>query len=227
MKKVESVITLLLIFVIILLFGVIWSKNQRGGPAQGNAEGQEGSKAVSSELSQVAAVDGSIKADKILIVYFSLTGNTHEVTNIMKDLTNGEVFEIKPDFDYFKVQSRKEMEDLTLKQVEEGFKPGLKNSVVDIDSYDLIIIGSPVWWYSVTPPVMSFLTQYDLAGKKVAPFCTCGSVAGDFFTQFEATIPDAEVQKGLTLTEGELTDEEGVKEKIRIWLEDLGVELSL
>ncbi len=220
MRKKVRIIVLLCIF-IVLSIGIVSSIKQRS-----NTPIQEDNKPVSSELSEQAkAEDGNTKTAKILIVYFSLTGNTNQVANIMKDFTDAEVFELKPDFDYSKVQSRTEMENLGKKQVEEGFKPELLNSVTDIDTYDLIIVGSPVWWFSVTPPVMSFLSQYDLAGKRVAPFCTCGSVAGDFFTQFEETIPDAEVQGGLTLTEDELKDEEGVKEKIRIWLEDLGCEL--
>ena len=221
MKRLISIISFILFAVILLSIDMISSIKQRGA-----TDSKDDSKAVSSELSKEETVeDGSTKAAKVLIVYFSLTGNTNQVANIMKDFTKGEVFEIQPDFDYSKVQSRAEMEKLGKQQVEEGFKPQLKNSVTDIETYDLIIIGSPVWWYSVTPAVMSFLSQYDLTGKRVAPFCTCGSVAGDFFTQFEDTIPDAEVLQGLTLTEDELKDEEEAKEKIRIWLEDLGCEL--
>ncbi len=222
MKKSVRMISLILFAVIFLSMSIFLGIKQRG-----NSDGQYDGKTVSSEVSRQATVeDGSTKPTKILIVYFSLTGNTNQVANMIKDFTKGEVFEIEPDFDYSKVQSRTEMENLGKEQVKEGFQPALKNSVTDIDTYDLIIVGSPVWWFSVTPPVMSFLSQYDLAGKRVAPFCTCGSVAGDFFTQFEETIPDAEVQKGLTLTEDELKDEEEAQEKIRIWLEDLGCDLT-
>lgn len=204
--------------IILLSIFLISSTKKKGG-----TDSKNDSTEVSSEISgQETVEDGSAEVEKVLVVYFSLTGNTKYVASIMKDFTEGEVFEIQPDFDYSKVQSRSEMEELGKQQVEEGFKPELKNSVTDIDAYDLIIIGSPVWWYSITPSVMSFLSQYDLAGKKVAPFCTCGSVAGDFFTQFEEAIPDAEVLKGLILTEEELRDEGEVKEKIRIWLKDSG-----
>lgn len=193
---------------------------------KGDTDSKDNSTAESSETSgQETVDDGSTKVEKVLVVYFSLTGNTNNVAKIMVDSTKGEVFEIEPDFDYSQVQSRTEMEDLGKQQVEEGFKPELKNPVTDIDDYDLILVGSPVWWYSVSPPVMSFLSQYDFTGKKVAPFCTCGSDAGDFFTQFEETIPDAEVLKGLTLTEYELRDDEGAKKKIETWLNDLGFEV--
>lgn len=236
MKRAVSIITIVVIAVILLLVVIISSNKQRINSARSNAEGQEESKAVSSEASYEEAKetesteagdnmqrDVSAKTDKVLIVYFSLTGNTNKVANIMKEITGGDVFEIQPDFDYSKVQSRKEMEDLGLKQVEEGFRPGLLNSVDNIDSYDLIIVGSPVWWYSVTPPVMSFLDEYDLSGKKVAPFCTCGSVAGDFFNQFKDAVPDADIQEGLILTAGEISVDTAVEKTIREWLEGLGI----
>ncbi len=218
MKKFVIVIAVILFMVILLLFGMLLIAIQRG-----NTDNKEKIAASLEPSRQKTAEDESDKAAKVLIVYFSLTGNTKQVANIMEEFTNGVVFEIQPDFDYSKVQSKAEMGQLGKQQVNEGFRPELKNTVADIDTYDLIIIGSPVWWYSVTPPVMSFLSQYNLEGKKVAPFCTCGSVAGDFFTQFEDAIPDAEVLNGLTLTEAELQKDEESKEKIKVWLEDLGV----
>lgn len=223
MKKTVIVFLLILCTSIFILYGFISKDNKKGSNKTGNNNKKtEKDIAVTSKSSkQKARNNKNKKADKVLIVYFSLTGNTKKVANIMKDTAKGDIFEIQPDFDYSKVTSRTEMEELGQKQVDEGFQPELKNSVKNIEEYDLIIIGSPVWWYSVTPPVMSFLSQYDLKDKKVAPFCTCGSVAGEFFTQFEEAIPDAKVQKGLTLTEAELNDEEGLNEKIDTWLDEL------
>ena len=163
----------------------------------------------------------NVKADKILVVYFSLTGNSGKVANMIKDITGGDIFEIQPDFDYSKVESMKEMEELGKEQVENGFRPELKNSIKDIEAYDLIIIGSPVWWFSVSPPLMSFLSQYDLKDTKVAPFCTCISHMGDFFTQIKEEIPDAKVLEGLTIYESDLKDEEEARETIEAWLEEL------
>ena len=181
-------------------------------------------KTMSSELS--TSKPGSSKSynDKtgnVLVVYYSLTGNTRKVANTIKEMTKGDTFVIQPEYDYLKVKSRTEVEEIGKKQVEEGYKPKLKNSVSDIKAYDLIIIGSPVWWFSVSPPVMSFLSQYDLKGKKVVPFCTCVSAYGNFFTQFRNAIPDAEVLNGLVVTESELNDEGNLKRKIETWLKEI------
>jgi Flavodoxins len=227
MRKINGVILVVLIAIILIPFiKIVLFKHV------GDIDNKQDKTAISAEAADQKAVDQKAseeegaKAEKVLIVYFSLTGNTSKAAGIMKNLAKCDVFEIKPDFDYSKVKSREEMEKLGKKQIEEGFKPELTNSVDNIDDYDLIIIGSPVWWFSVTPPVMSFLSQYDLKGKKVAPFCTCNSMEGDFFTQFEDAIPDADIQKGIILKDDELKNEKEVKEKIRTWLEDLGCKLG-
>lgn len=215
MKKViriVSVILLLAVLVTISIFSLSKSESKASSKPKSTTEGNTKNNSASTSEN---------KPEKILIVYYSLTGNTDQAAGIMKNITNADIIELQPDFDYFKVQSRKEMEDLGKQQVTEGFKPALKNPKIDVANYDLIIVGSPVWWNSVTPAVMSFLSQYDLSEKKVAPFCTCGTGAGDFFTQFEASAPDAQILEGLTLTESDLNNEEEVTETITQWLNNM------
>ncbi|MHB1393997.1 MAG: flavodoxin [Clostridia bacterium] len=150
-------------------------------------------------------------------MYYSLTGNTRDIGNMIRDMTGAEVFEIEPVEDYW----RSDIEETAKKQVSEGYKPKLKNSVSDIEKYDVIFIGSPVWWFSVSPPVMSFLSQYDFKDKKVVPYCTYGSDYGDFFEMFEKACPGAKVLKGEDFTKDELLDLEQVKAKIKLWLEKI------
>ena len=154
---------------------------------------------------------------KVLIAYYSLQGHTREAANLIKDMTGAEIFEIQPVENYL----RADVEEIAKKQVAEGYKPELKNSVSNIEEYDTIFIGSPVWWYSVSPPVMSFLSQYDFEGKTVVPFCTYGSAYGDFFKMFKDACPGAEVLDGMDVTNSESEDMDKVKEKIRLWLEEI------
>lgn len=217
MKRKAALILLIICSGALLSYGAV-SKYVRN-------DKQSDQNAADATIAASSNSDSNKKEDfnqeKILIAYFSLTGNTGKVADILKDKTEGKIFEIEPDFDYSKVKSKKEMEALGQEQVDSGFKPELKNSVTDISSYDFIFIGSPVWWYSVTPPVMSFLSQYNLEGKTVIPFCTCGNIEGDFFTQFKDAIPDAEVLEGLTVTEADFVDEEELDKKIQTWLDEL------
>ncbi len=157
---------------------------------------------------------------KVLIVYYSMSGNTDKVANSIKELTGGDIFSIETVENY----ARADIEDIAKKQISEGYKPKLANSVSNITQYDTIFIGSPVWWFSVTPPVMSFLSQYDLKGKKVVPFCTCGSNYGDFFKQFENACKGAKVLKGIDFTSSELNDMDKVKSKLGNWLKEIDKE---
>lgn len=174
----------------------------------------------SSENSNVKSTQSSkANNEKILVVYYSLTGNTKDIANIIKNETGADIFEIKSEFDYY----RKDVEEVVKEHLSEGYKPKLTSSLQNIDQYDLIFIGSPVWWFSIPPPVTSFLSQYELKGKKVVPFCTCGSDYGDFFKQFEKECSDAKLLKGISFTKNQLSKNNNVEKDIIEWLKEIGI----
>jgi flavodoxin len=217
MKK-YIVMTLLSILVILISF--VW--RTKGKEASKDTGTNSDFSATEPQLKEKES-ESNEEAGKVLVVYFSLTGNTDKVAGIIKDMTGGDIFKIQPDFDYFQVKSRTEMEELGKKQVEEDYRPKLKNSVRNFDDYDYFIIGSPVWWFSVTPPVMSFLSQYDFTDKTVIPFCTCGSAYGDFFEQFKDAVPGAKLLEEFSITEPELQNEEERNKKIETWLTNINL----
>lgn len=135
---------------------------------------------------------------KILIAYFSHSGNTREVANQIKDATGAAVFEIKPVTDY-----TKGYDDLTKqakKELETGYKPTLKTEVTNIEQYEVIFIGSPCWWSTVAPPVMTFLSSYDLSGKTIIPFMTHGgSGMGHSESDIKKLCPESTLLKGLPI----------------------------
>jgi flavodoxin len=216
MKRYTAIIVLI-VFMVISFSLVGNSEDNRKSSKNSNYNDKT---SASNTSKQGLSKNYGDKTGNVLVVCYSLTGNTLKVANIIRNTTKGDIFVIQPEYDYSKVKSRSEMEEIGKQQVEEGFKPKLKNYVSNIDAYDLIIVGSPVWWFSVSPPVMSFLAQYDFKGKKVVPFCTCGSTYGNFFTQFRNAIPDAKVLNGLVFIEPELRNEGNVKRKIDTWLKD-------
>lgn len=109
---------------------------------------------------------------KILVAYFSHSGNTREIANQIHKIVGGDIFEIqsvKPypkDYNSVVKQARQELDS--------GYKPELKTKVDTIKSYDVIFIGYPNWWSTIPAPVKTFLSEYDLSGKTVVPFCTHG-----------------------------------------------------
>lgn len=115
----------------------------------------------------------------VLVVYYSATGNTEEVANIIAETTGGDLFELEPadpytdeDLNYSDDNSRvsQEHEDESLRDVE------LVSTTADNwDSYDTVFIGYPIWWGIAAWPVDTFVENNDFTGKTVIPFCTSAS----------------------------------------------------
>lgn len=109
---------------------------------------------------------------KILIAYYSYSGNTKEVAEAIQKEIGGDLFEIKAEGTY--PDEYRPMTEQAKKEIDAGFRPKLTTSVADMAQYDVVFIGSPNWWGTITPQVSSFLESYDLSGKTVIPFITHG-----------------------------------------------------
>ena len=156
---------------------------------------------------------------KVLVVYYSLTGNTKSIAEMIQEKTGGDVFEIEtvrsyPD-DYSECieEAKRELQTREL--------PALKKSPPNMSSYDLILVGSPVWWYTVSTPVMRFLTQANFAGKKVSAFCTHEGGVGKFFQHFKEQAKNAVVLEGLDLYKPRQAREGELFKTLDLWLSKL------
>ena len=154
---------------------------------------------------------------KILVVYFSHSGNTREIANQIHKSVGGDIFEIqavKPypdDYDAAVQQARQELDS--------GYKPALKIKFEDIKSYDLVFIGYPIWWGTFPAPVKTFLSEYDLSEKTVAPFCTHeGSGLGRSATDISKLCPHSTVIEGLAIRG---SDVKNAQNKMSSWLNSI------
>lgn len=132
---------------------------------------------------------------RILIAYYSYSGNTRFAAEQIQKATGGELFEIKPVTPY--PADYNACVDQAKKEIGAGFKPALAEKIKDLDRYDVIFVGTPNWWSTMAPPVLTFLTENDLAGKTVVPFVTHG---GGGMARCEAdmrkAVPKAKFGKG-------------------------------
>ena len=113
---------------------------------------------------------------KTLIAYFSASGTTARVAGAIAEATGGDLYEIVPaerytaaDLDWNDPASRSSMECR-----DEAARPAIKGTVVDMDGYDTVFVGFPIWWYVEPRIVDTFLDGYDFAGKTMIPFATSG-----------------------------------------------------
>lgn len=127
---------------------------------------------VNGACAQTNGETGTMENKKILVVYYSYSGNTKEVAEAIRQKTGGDIFEIKAEGTY--PDAYRPMTEQAKKEIQDGFRPELTTSVADMAQYDVIFVGSPNWWGTITPQVSSFLEAYDLSGKKVIPFITHG-----------------------------------------------------
>lgn len=114
---------------------------------------------------------------KTLIAYFSATNNTEGIANHLNALLDADLYEIVPetpyteaDLDWHDSSSR-----TTLEMNDDASRPAISGSVEDMDSYDTIFLGYPIWWGEAPRIICTFLESYDFNGKTIVPFCTSGS----------------------------------------------------
>jgi flavodoxin len=109
----------------------------------------------------------------VLVAYYSYSGNTATVAKVIAKTVGGDLFEIKAEGTY--PEEYGPMTEQAKKEIESNFRPKLTTQIDDFAKYDVIFIGSPNWWGTITPQISSFLESYDFTGKKVIPFITHGS----------------------------------------------------
>lgn len=112
------------------------------------------------------------EAGKILIAYYSKSGNTGFAAGQIARATGGTLFEIQPVNDY--PDDYNACVEQAKREIQDNFRPEIEPGPENLDQYDVIFIGSPNWWSTIAPPVASFLAGHDLAGKTIAPFVTHG-----------------------------------------------------
>ena len=123
---------------------------------------------------------------KILVAYYSYSGNTKKVAKAINEQVGGDIFEIKANDNY--PAEYKDMVMQAKQEIQSNYRPNLTTSLTDADKYDVIFLGSPNWWGTITPQVSSFLEKYNLSGKTVIPFITHGSGG------FQNTVSDMKKQ---------------------------------
>lgn len=167
-----------------------------------------------------------VEDEKILVAYFSATGNTKAVAVQLAEDTGADLFEIVPKEPYTDVQLGYEDPEqrITKEQVDESCRVEVDGAVDNFEQYDTIYIGYPIWYGKVPRIIITFLESYNFEGKKIIPFCTSdndGIETG--LDEIKKAAPQAEWQDGQRFDGGKVTEslddsgsitDEAVKEEI-------------
>ncbi|MCX7720860.1 MAG: NAD(P)H-dependent oxidoreductase [Dictyoglomus thermophilum] len=155
----------------------------------------------------------------ILIIYYSWSGNTRKIAHIIQKEVGGDIVEIIPENPY--PSSYNATVEQAKKEIKMDYKPPIKTKIEDIEKYDIIFVGTPNWWSTIAPPVVTFLTQHNLSGKTIIPFITHGGGGqGRVVSDIKRLCPESKVLEPLSIYEGGSTD---LREKILEWLKNLPI----
>ena len=153
-----------------------------------------------------------------LYILFAWSGNTEAVAQEIQAQTGADRFEIVPAEPY--TDDYDELLDIAQEEQSSDARPAIAETV-DLSSYDTVYLGFPNWWGDMPMILYTFLDEYDLSGKTVAPFNTSGgsgfSGSLDTIAQME---PEAEITEGISLGSEEAED---CADEVAEWLANMGM----
>ena len=157
---------------------------------------------------------------KTAVIYYSYDGNSALIAETIKAAMNADIFEIKTAGG----KKRKGFAKYFFggAQVIFGKKPALIPLSVDINAYDLIILGTPVWAGSPAPAMVSFLSKTTITGKNLALFCCYAGSKGNVFEKIKALLPNNTITGEIDFLNAEKKENAELKETISDWLKTLG-----
>ena len=165
-----------------------------------------------------AAGAAAARPKKPLVVYFSHSGNTRKIAEIIHKKVGGDILEIEPVTPY--PSDYQATVDLAKKEQQENARPAVKTKIANPDDYGVIFLGYPNWWSSMPMPVWTFVEQNKLDGHTIAPFDTHGGGGlGHSVDDLKKLVPHSKVLKGLAVRG---TAAGGAEKDVEKWLESLG-----
>lgn len=182
----------------------------------GNGSATQSAQSENTQAQQTAAVGGNSSGTnkKILVAYFSHTGNTEKVAQQIHEMVGGDIVKIETVNPY--PSNYRECTEVAKTEKDSNARPQLSTVVDNMDDYDTIFIGYPIWWHTAPMAVGTFLESYDLNGKTIVPFCTSGgSDIEESMPMINELCSKAVVKEGLTASPNNV-------EQTKVWLQKLG-----
>ena len=157
---------------------------------------------------------------KVLIAFFSWSGNTRGIAYEIQRQTGADLFEItltepySSDYNTVLMEAQRDQHDQA--------RPEIAEHIDNMDDYDVILLGYPNWWASIPMPIASFLEEYDFSGKQIIPFCSHGGGRfGQSLTAIAKLAPDADIGEGLSV---HYSGGSSLSDDVGAWLIKSGIE---
>lgn len=156
-----------------------------------------------------------------LVAYFSASGVTAKAAGVLAEAAGADLYEIRPevpytreDLDWMDKQARS-----TVEMNDRAFRPAIADHEADVEAYDVVFVGFPIWWYIAPTIINTFLESYDFSGKTIILFATSGG------SGFGKTVEGLKgsVAADTVIKEGKLLNNGQPKESLKAWVDSLGL----
>lgn len=179
-KTISVMLAIALVFILTACSQASEPDISQDSPKQGDTSAYSEANATDEQNS--TAPSGTPETDtaaagKVLVAYFSCTGNTEKVAGYIAGAISADLYEIAPeeaytaeDLDYSNLKARAIVE-----QSDDSLRPVISGTVENMDDYDIVFLGYPIWCGKAPKIISTFLEEYDFSNKTLIPFCTSGS----------------------------------------------------
>ena len=187
-------------------------------------QGTETSQLDETESAESASeTENEAEGAKVLVAYFSATGTTESVAEHIANGLNADLYGIVPedpytdaDLNYNDNNSR-----TTIEMNDPSARPAISGSALNMEQYDIVFIGYPIWWGDAPRIVSTFMESYDFSGKTIVPFCTSGgSGIGSSASNLER------LTSGATWLDGRRLNGSDSQDTVMEWVNSLGLNLG-
>lgn len=158
---------------------------------------------------------------KTLVAYFSAGGSTKKVAQNLSQVSDSDLYEIKPEIPYTSADLNwmDKNSRSTIEMRDKTSRPAIVNDDAKIADYDLIYLGFPIWWYVAPTIINTFLEKYDFSNKKIVLFATSGgSGFGNTVKELKPSVDDT-----CEIIEGKILKVNSDSNTIKNWLESLNL----
>ena len=158
--------------------------------------------------------------NSVVVMNGEVLGNTQYMANVIAEHTRSDIFRIEPETPY--PTDHETLVDIASEEQEENARPAIDGNIGNLDDYDVIYVGYPIWWSDMPMILYTFFDEYDLSGKTIVPFGTHG---GSGFAGTIGAIAELEpnanvIEDGLTISRDDIEDAES---DIIAWVENIGL----
>ncbi|EOS37564.1 hypothetical protein C808_03543 [Lachnospiraceae bacterium M18-1] len=192
-------------------------------PESNAAESQPETKAAQSGEAEGTESVHEAKGAKVLAAYFSATNTTEGVAEHIANGLNADLYEIVPEEPYTEADLNYNDDNSrsTIEMNDPSARPAISGSVENMEQYDIVFIGYPIWWGEAPRIVSTFMESYDFSGKTIVPFCTSGgSGIGSSASNLE------QLTSGADWLEGRRLNGSDSEETVMEWVNGLGLDVS-